>query len=225
MNLLQITIRLVLAALLGGLIGLEREKHGRAAGFRTHLLVALGSALTMMVSLYLYDVFKGFHTANYASGVDPSRIASLVIAGIGFIGGGTIIQSRGTIRGLTTAACLWVAAAIGLAVGCGYYVPAIISTIISLISLIILKQIGQIIKKDWYHHIDIEMEDRKDGLEDIKRVLEANDVNILKTNFNKNIPNNEIVYSINIRLQKTLDTNLINSLAQGVTGIKRIISN
>ncbi len=171
---MDMTLRLFVAALLGGIIGLEREKHGRPAGLRTHILVSLGSALTMIVSLHLYDIFKIYNTSNYASGVDPSRIASLVMTGIGFIGAGTIIQSRGSIWGLTTAACLWVSAALGLAVGCGYYMPAIIATIISMTVLLLLKTpVESHLKKDWYQHIDIEMEDRSDGLEDIKRILKG----------------------------------------------------
>ena len=221
MNITEMISRLVLAAVLGGLIGFEREKHGRPAGFRTHVLVAMGSALIMMVSLYLYDLFKVYNTSQYASGVDPSRIASMVIAGIGFVGAGTIIQTKGSVRGLTTAACLWMAAALGLAVGCGYYTPAIIAGIISLGSLVTLKHIGRHIKKDCYHHIDIEMEDRIKGLDDIKDILNEKGANILKVIFNKDNLKNEMTYGISIQLQNELDNYLINSLAQ-IAGVKRV---
>ena len=221
---MDMTLRLFVAALLGGIIGLEREKHGRPAGLRTHILVSLGSALTMIVSLHLYEIFRIYNTANYASGVDPSRVASLVMTGIGFIGAGTIIQSKGSIWGLTTAACLWVSAALGLSVGCGYYMPAIIATIISMAVLLLLKTpVESHLKKDWYQNIDIEMEDRKDGLEDIERIFKGYNANILKVNFVKQIPDNKIIYNFSLRLENTLDHNLIDSLTQ-VKGIKRLVT-
>jgi len=126
-------LRLALAAVLGGLIGVEREIREREAGLRTHLLVALGSALFTIVSAY------GFH-AFLASGqsvvrADPTRIAAQIVTGIGFLGAGAIIRQGLSIRGLTTAATLWVVAAIGLAAGAGYYSAAVITTALVLVSL------------------------------------------------------------------------------------------
>ncbi len=126
-------LRLSLAALLGGLVGIERELREREAGLRTHLLVALGSALFTIVSAY------GFH-AFLTSGqsvvrVDPTRIAAQIVTGIGFLGAGAIIRQGFSVRGLTTAATLWVVAAIGLAAGAGYYSAAVITTGLVLISL------------------------------------------------------------------------------------------
>jgi putative Mg2+ transporter-C (MgtC) family protein len=119
-------LRLALAAALGGVIGIERELREREAGFRTHMLVALGSALFTIVSAY------GFH-AFLSSGAnviraDPTRIAAQIVTGIGFLGAGAIIRQGSSVRGLTTAATLWVVAAIGLAVGAGYYSGALITT-------------------------------------------------------------------------------------------------
>jgi putative Mg2+ transporter-C (MgtC) family protein len=119
-------LRLALAAALGGVIGIERELREREAGFRTHMLVALGSALFTIVSAY------GFH-AFLSSGAnviraDPTRIAAQIVTGIGFLGAGAIIRQGLSVRGLTTAATLWVVAAIGLAVGAGYYSGALITT-------------------------------------------------------------------------------------------------
>jgi len=126
-------LRLALAAALGGLIGVEREIREREAGLRTHMLVALGSALFTIVSAY------GFH-AFLASGqsvvrADPTRIAAQIVTGIGFLGAGAIIRQGLSIRGLTTAATLWVVAAIGLAAGAGYYSAAVITTALVLVSL------------------------------------------------------------------------------------------
>jgi putative Mg2+ transporter-C (MgtC) family protein len=126
-------LRLVLAAVLGGAVGVERELREREAGLRTHLLVAVGSALFTIVSAY------GFH-AFLSSGAsvvrtDPTRIAAQIVTGIGFLGAGAIIRQGFSVRGLTTAATLWVVAAIGLAVGAGYYSGALITTAVVLVSL------------------------------------------------------------------------------------------
>jgi putative Mg2+ transporter-C (MgtC) family protein len=126
-------LRLALAAVLGGLIGMERELREREAGLRTHLLVSLGSALFTIVSAY------GFH-AFLESGADvvqadPTRIAAQIVTGIGFLGAGAIIRQGLSVRGLTTAATLWVVAAVGLAAGAGYYSAAVITTGVVLIAL------------------------------------------------------------------------------------------
>lgn len=127
-------LRMVVAALLGGAIGLEREYHAKEAGFRTHVLVAVGAALFMIISQYGFDEFLGRKSVSF----DPSRIASQVVTGMGFLGAGTIIFQRKFIRGLTTAAGIWVTGAIGLAVGCKMYFLALATTIIVLLSLSLL---------------------------------------------------------------------------------------
>jgi len=126
----EIIFKLALAGILGGLIGLERESLNRPAGLRTYTLVTVGSALAMIVSLDMY--FQYYQTVN----ADPGRIAAQVISGIGFLGAGTIMREGATVRGLTTAAGLWVVACIGLAVGAGLYIPAIVTTILILFILI-----------------------------------------------------------------------------------------
>lgn len=131
----QIIIRLTLSLVLSGLIGLERQMHRRHAGLRTHILVCLGSCLIMLTSLYVFDIYRG------VAGLDPSRIAAGVITGIGFLGAGTIIRDREGIRGLTTAASLWVVAGVGLAVGCGFYNAAIYATVLTLVALFFMRYI------------------------------------------------------------------------------------
>lgn len=126
----QIIARLILAGILGGFIGLERESHGRPAGLRTHILVCLGASLIMIISAYGFSQFAGVR--------DPARLAAQVVSGIGFLGAGTIMREGANIRGLTTAASLWVVAGIGLAVGSGSYMPAIITTVLAVGTLTLL---------------------------------------------------------------------------------------
>ena len=128
---LDITLRLAVAMLLGGVIGFEREYRAKDAGFRTHFLVALGSALFCIVSQFGF----GFELK------DSSRVAAQVVSGIGFLGAGTIIFQKNVVRGLTTAAVLWVTAAIGLACGTGMYLPAVVTTLMVLIGLEILSAV------------------------------------------------------------------------------------
>jgi putative Mg2+ transporter-C (MgtC) family protein len=129
----ELLLRIGLAAVLGGAIGLERELREREAGLRTHMLVSVGAALFTLVSAYAWTDWR-FSTE---SGIvfDPTRIAAQVVTGIGFLGAGAIIRQGLSVRGLTTAATLWVVAAIGMASGAGYYAAAAITTVLVLFSL------------------------------------------------------------------------------------------
>jgi putative Mg2+ transporter-C (MgtC) family protein len=135
----QVFARLVLSLILGSLVGLERELHRRTAGLRTHILVSMGSCLIMLTSLYVFAIYKE------RVPLDPTRIAAGVITGIGFLGAGAIMRERAGVKGLTTAASLWVVAAVGLAVGCGFYSAAIFSTVLTLVVLLVLRNVEGII--------------------------------------------------------------------------------
>jgi putative Mg2+ transporter-C (MgtC) family protein len=126
-------LRVVVAAALGGAVGLERELREREAGFRTHMLVAVGSALFTLVSAYGFRDFL-VHGGSVVR-ADPTRIAAQIVTGIGFLGAGAIIRQGLSVRGLTTAATLWVVSAIGIAAGAGYYSAAVITTLVALLSL------------------------------------------------------------------------------------------
>jgi|HigsolmetaAR203D_1030402.scaffolds.fasta_scaffold02199_9 Uncharacterized membrane protein len=130
----DLVLRLLAAMVFGGLIGLEREQSNHAAGFRTHILVCLGSALIMLLSIYGFEAFVDEPNVR----IDPARMAAQVVAGIGFLGAGVILFNGVSIKGLTTAASLWVVAAIGLAVGAGFYLAAVVTTILALFSLFVL---------------------------------------------------------------------------------------
>jgi len=131
-----IALKIGLSALLGGVIGAEREWVGKWAGLRTHMLIAVGAALLTHVSVLVGQVHGG------GSGAwDPGRIAAQIVSGVGFLGAGTIIQSRGSVHGLTTAAGLWVASAIGISVGASFYLEAAVTTIALLLILVALRPV------------------------------------------------------------------------------------
>lgn len=144
------SIRIFIAAVLCGVIGFEREINKHPAGFRTHLLVGVGSCLMMLMSLY---GFEEYINQNENIRFDPARIPSYVISGIGFLGAGTILVKNATIRGLTTAASIWVVAGIGLIVGVGMYAPAVLTTVVVLLSLIFLNKFEEAIIKKTKSHI------------------------------------------------------------------------
>lgn len=134
---MDFVLRLVVAGILGVLIGLEREYRAKEAGYRTHFLVAVGSALLMIVSQHGFDGMLG----KEGVGLDPSRIAAQIVTGIGFIGAGTIILNRQIVRGLTTAAGIWATAGIGMCAGAGMYALAISATVLTLIGLELLSRL------------------------------------------------------------------------------------
>lgn len=141
-NILVIVLSLLTTIVLAGLIGFEREYHGHSAGLRTHILIALGSALVMIISIY---GFKAWDEGGMAR--DPARLAAQVITGIGFLGAGSIIQNGISIKGLTTATTIWMCMAIGLCCGSGNYVIAILATLISMIALISLRRVEKLAAK------------------------------------------------------------------------------
>ena len=131
--------RLALAVLLGGLIGLERQAHGRPAGLRTHILVCVGSTLIMAA------------TAAFGPEVDPGRAVAGIVTGVGFLGAGVIVKSQDVVRGLTTAACIWFVAALGIVVGQGLYVLSVGTTAVGLLVLTVLGRLAHKVPSTTYH--------------------------------------------------------------------------
>ncbi|MBI4597505.1 MAG: MgtC/SapB family protein [Candidatus Omnitrophica bacterium] len=142
-----IIVRLLASAAISGLIGFERERHGRAAGFRTHILVGVGSCLIMLTGVYCAELYG-------LQAVDPTRMAAQIISGIGFLGAGTIIRFGGSVRGLTTAASLWAAGGIGIAVGAGFHLAAGLAGLIVIVTLFALSPIERAIRSTTHHGDD-----------------------------------------------------------------------
>src|SRR5712691_8419439 len=147
---LVIVARIAAALLIGGLIGFERTFHGRPAGFRTHSLVCVASALLMLVTVYQSDWMT--EVPLDAIRTDPTRMAQGIMTGIGFLGGGGIFKEGLTVRGLTTAASIWMTAAIGILVGVGFYLPAIIGSIATLIILGVFRAVETRLPSEFYAH-------------------------------------------------------------------------
>ncbi|TJX14305.1 MgtC/SapB family protein [Tissierella creatinini] len=163
---IELLIRLILSALVGGSIGIEREVSNRPAGLRTHILVSVGSTLIMLVSIY-----------GFSEG-DPARLAAQVVSGIGFLGAGTIMRTGNDIRGLTTAASLWVCAGIGLAIGAGFYLGGVITAVIVLISLILLSSVEKKVAKNTLKKIIIQAVERPGLIGDIGTLLGSYHISI-----------------------------------------------
>ena len=163
MSLLEISLKLLLAVGLGGLIGLERESSHKPAGFRTNILICVGSAMMMIVSILVLQGKEG-------NAGDLTRIAAGVIAGIGFIGAGTIIQAAESVMGLTTAATIWAVGGLGLVIGAGYYIPALIFTGIIILTLVIFRQIESQFVRQTIYRYHLKTKYSKDVLIHIKKL-------------------------------------------------------
>ena len=215
--------KLTLATLLGGAIGFERESHGQSAGFRTNILVALGSCLMMMLSLHLEELFHDL-SANSVVRLDPGRIASYAIASMGFLGGGAIIKGKGSVRGLTTAAGLWLVTGIGLAVGAGYLLPAIYTAFISLLILYNLRRLKFLFSHDVYSMLTITCIDSRRQLGRIKKVLkDYQELDLRFVNFSENIPDQIITYRLHLCGKEHLPWGeIIQRLLNEVCNIKDI---
>jgi putative Mg2+ transporter-C (MgtC) family protein len=163
MDILEVILKLFLAVALGGMVGLERESSQKPAGFRTNILICVGSAsLMILAGMILRE--------SPASGGELTRIAAGAVTGMGFIGAGTIIQSRGSVLGLTTAATLWTVSALGLMIGAGYYLIALVMTAVIIATLIIFRQVeSQFLKRSHYRY-EIRTATSRDLLVHIKKV-------------------------------------------------------
>lgn len=164
----SLIVPIVVAAALGAVLGLERDIHGRGAGLRTHLLVSAGAALFMILSTHV-ATFGTVAGLDFTKVTDPGRIAAQIVTGVGFLGAGVIIREGFSVRGLTTAACLWVAAAIGMASGARLYMLAVTMTALALFSLVLLRKLERFYAKDVYRDLEVQVPNEVD----IQRVIET----------------------------------------------------
>jgi putative Mg2+ transporter-C (MgtC) family protein len=180
----ELCMRLVLAIIAGGLVGLERELRGRQAGFRTTILVCLGSALVMVVSVSFASRHWP-HDIGINVNIDPARIAYGVMTGIGFLGAGTIVKQRSNVHGLTTAAALWSVAAVGLAAGFGMYLITVIAALLILVTLFALDRLEHILPKLRYRNIVIRRRWRQGCIEETVKMLEGAKMRVADASFRR----------------------------------------
>ena len=194
-------VKLLISFLLGAVIGIERQFRRREAGMRTFTLICMGSTAAMLVSIWIPQCYP-----NFLNG-DPGRIAAQVLSGIGFLGAGAIIQSHGSVHGLTTAACIWVMAVIGLAVGAGMYIPAAIATVITLFILVSLEHLERRMFLNGVNKI------LTPDLKAVRKILESKGVFIVSVSFETYYKEDRsvITYKVNVKAISSY-TNLFNDI-------------
>lgn len=189
---LDLMIALTAAAVLGGLLGLEREIHGRPAGLRTHLLVSLGAAAFMLMSPLVASMSQSMPG-------DPGRIAAQIVTGIGFLGAGAIVKEGVNIRGLTTAACLWVAASIGMACGAGLFAEAVLIFALAMVALVLLPYVESKLKKHSYRVLGITLPINSD-ISSILETIQAKDVLVVRSDLERDYTKSILTATFVIRL-------------------------
>ncbi len=218
---LAVFVKLLLAAVAGGTVGLEREKHGRPAGLRTHLLVALGACLMMIVSEAFQLKYAAFDV-NSAVRLDPGRTAAQIVTGIGFLGAGVIIKEGISVRGLTTAASLWLVAGLGMAFGMGLFLPGAMATVLALLSLIFLKKLEPIINKDRYLDIAVTASNRPGLQDELERLFVERRLRITDVRSHVDLQHGEVTFEyILTQHQRRMGRELSQFIA-ALDGVRKI---
>lgn len=190
----EIILRLLLGSVFGGIIGFERYAHGRAAGFRTHLLVCVASVLIMIISEYYH--YLSLWDPSYIR-VDPARLAAGAITGVGFLGAGVIVKTGLNVQGLTTAACLWIVSAIGLSIGSGLYAAGIVSFVITYVALWLLRTVEDKMPSLSYRFMTVVMEEKGDE-ESILSAIRKCGASVGKIDYERDVERREATYNITI---------------------------
>lgn len=213
----DIIIRLIVAALLGAIIGIEREFHRQPAGLRTHIILTVGSALAMCVSIRLAVDFR-----ELAPNGDPARLAAQVISGIGFLGAGAIMRFGTSVKGLTTATSCWTIAIVGLAVGAGHYFSATAATGLLLTTLVIL----DVFEKRYIHSslmrtITLVADDHPHIVREFERILADDKIEMKSFSIHKNLKDGEIEMEALAKIPRKLDIDHIITKISAIEGAKR----
>ena len=221
----EMILRLALAAVLGGVVGMERGSGDRPAGFRTHILVCAGSALIMLVSIYGFEGYDQI-PYNYPSNRDSARIAAQVVSGIGFLGAGTILHEGITVRGLTTAASLWMISAIGLATGAGMYFVSVTATVITFLTLTafhsVEKRFAVVNCKSDKKYIRVTALNAPGLVAEAASFLSQNGIKVKTINIQNSPLNDKVVLELYLKFNKDLDLGMIMDGLQQIEGVKSI---
>jgi putative Mg2+ transporter-C (MgtC) family protein len=218
---LAVLVKLLLAALAGGVIGLEREKHGRPAGLRTHLLVSLGACIMMVVS-EAFHLKYAMHDAQSALRIDPGRVAAQIVTGIGFLGAGVIIKEGITVRGLTTAASLWLVAGLGMAFGMGLFIPGVLTTVLALLSLVFLKKLEPVINKDRYLDIAVTATNRPGLQDEIETLFLERSMQITDIRAHTDLQHGEVTFEYVLTQHRRRMGRELSGLIERLDGVRKI---
>jgi len=218
---LSILIKLGLAALAGGLVGLERETHGRPAGMRTNILVSVG-ACTMTIISEAFCLKYGIYGGETTLRLDPSRVAAQIVTGIGFLGAGVIIKEGATVRGLTTAASLWAVAGLGMAFGMGHFVLGGFSTVFIVGSLLFIKKLDPHIKKDRYLTVTVTARNRDSLYEELNALIDEQGYKIADISSQMDIQEDEIFFKLVVTQQRRRIGRDLSVAIAKLEGIKKI---
>lgn len=214
---IQILIRLLISALLGAMIGFERERQNQPAGLRTHTILAVGCTLAMTLSINIAMQFR-----SLVPNGDPARLAAQVISGIGFLGAGAILRFGNNIRGLTTATSLWTLAIIGLAVGAGHFFSATAATVLLLVVLTLLDRVEKrFIKTYRTMNVQVEVEDRAGALDELRSLIRDEHTSIIQTSVTRDFENDFASYNLVV---KTVEEAPIDQLFDKLTTLKGVKS-
>ncbi len=214
-NDLEMAGRLALAALLGGLIGLDRERHVQPAGLRTHMVVSIGACLIMLVSLYM-------HQLNPAKS-DPGRIAAQVVTGIGFLGAGAILRFGMSVKGLTTAACLWTSSGIGLAVGAGYWKAGVVATILTLIAVFVFDKVEKaFISGRAYRRFVIHARDAAGLVGRVEGVLERSGISVRHVDIQRDLVERKLQITLMAACSDKADVDALSRAFSDLGGVEKV---
>jgi len=205
----------------GAAIGFEREAHGQAAGLRTFILISVASCLMMMLSLHMEELFQHLGDQSVVR-LDPARIASYAIASMGFLGAGAIITGKGSVRGLTTAASLWLATGLGLAIGAGYLIPALCAAFLSLIILYVLRLIKPIFAHDLFTILILKYQGVADPLDRIKEILKSHHAVVQAINYILELPNNLTTYRLRLQSKDNIEFEALIQTLSETEGLQEI---
>jgi putative Mg2+ transporter-C (MgtC) family protein len=216
---LNVLANLLVATVAGRLIGIERSYHGRPAGFRTHTLVCVASSLLMLVTLYQGKWFAG--TAMETVRVDPTRMAQGVMTGIGFLGAGVIMREGLTVRGLTTAASIWITAAIGILAGVGFYSAVVISSIITIGTLTVFRRVeNRMPSQTFAHHTILFARDNYMSEAEIRGLLKQNGFSVANISYRLMSKGSQLEYRMTVR---TMDSSNIEKLSKILMDLPSVV--
>ena len=213
----SIWIRLLLSLIIGAIVGIEREKHKQPAGLRTHILICMGSTLIMLLSIYIPQTYRDFQNG------DPGRIAAQVISGIGFLGAGAIMKYGVNVKGLTTAASIWVVAALGLAIGAGMFWAVLVGTLILLFALVVLDALEKkIFAAKYIKRLNVYVQTNNVTTEQLVPIIKSYGISIRTVDLEYFKEQDSMTYYFTIHISEHVNINNLTDELSNIHGVTKI---